>query len=206
MNSKKIWIITIVCLVLLAMYEALFPLPPQTILIRYFALAGFFLLSLCLLIGPMVVCFKNKCGPLIKHRKRIGELSFIFVLIHFVLVFVYSYDLNITYVFSDLQLVLALVALMILFLLTITSANKMIQKMGFSRWKLLQRFVYVAFAFSFIHFLLDTNGLFIPFSGGRTFVNLAEVLLISLGVITIIFQYTGFILRKASAKKGKIKP
>ena len=196
MNSKNIWIITIVCLVLLATYEALFPLPPQTILIRYFALAGFFFLSLCLLIGPMVVCFKDKCGPMIKHRKRIGELSFIFVLIHFVLVFVYSYRFDLVPIFTRLDIILALVALIILFLLTITSANKMIKKMGFSRWKLLQRFVYVAFAFSFIHFLLDTNGLFIPFSGGRTFVNLAEVLLIILGIVTIIFQFTGFILKR----------
>ena len=196
MDSKRIWIIVIICLILLAIYQVLFPVPPQTMLIRFFALGGFFLLSVSLLIGPMIICFKDKCGPIIKHRRRIGILSFIFVLIHFLLVFIYSYDLNLLHIFGKIELILAFIALIILFVLAITSVNKAITLLSFSKWKLLQRFVYIAFIFSFIHLLLNTNGLFVPFSSEKVFVNLAEVLLILMGFITIILQYTGFIFKK----------
>lgn len=193
MEGKKTWIITIVVLVLLLIYSFLFPLPFQTILIRFFALGGFFLLCVTLLIGPSLVCVGNVRAPLIKYRKQIGLLSFIFIAIHFFLVFIYSYNLSFAPILYNFWILIALPALIILFVLAITSVNKVIQVFGFYFWKWLQRLVYLAFILSFIHFLQDTNGLFIPVSGGVTFVNLAEVFLIVLGIITIILQIVGFL-------------
>jgi len=202
MNGKKMWIAIILVLVLLLIYSFLFPLPPQTILIRFFALAGFFLLCVTLLIGPSFVCIGNVCTPLIKHRRRIGVLSFVFVAIHFLLVLVYSYNWSLLPIITNGWVLLAVPALVILFVLTLTSFNKVIQVFGFTSWKLLQRLVYVAFGFSFLHFLFDTNGLFIVLPGGKVFVNLAEIMLILFGLITILMQILGFI--KKIIEKNKI--
>ena len=117
MNGKQIWISIIIGLVLLLIYSFLFPLPPQTILIRFFALAGFFLLCVTLLIGPSFVCLGNVCAPLIKHRRRIGVLSFVFVAIHFLLVLIYSYNLSLVPIISNVWVLIGIFALIILFIL-----------------------------------------------------------------------------------------
>lgn len=195
------WAGIVLVLILLLIYSFLFPLPPQTILIRFFALAGFFLLCVTLLIGPSFVCVGNVCAPLIKHRRGVGVLSFVFVAIHFLLVLVYSYNLSLVPIFSNIWILIALVALIILFVLALTSINKIIQVFGFSKWKLLQRLVYVAFVFSFIHFVFDTNGLFITLAKGVVFVNLAEVGLIVLGVLTILLQIIGFLKKSSQIDK-----
>ncbi len=201
MEGKKTWIAIIIVLALLLIYSFLFPLPPQTILIRFFALAGFFLLCFTLIIGPSFVCIGNICAPLIKHRRRIGVLSFVFVAIHFLLVLVYSYNLSLIPILANIWIFIALIALIILLVLALTSVNKIIQLFGFTQWKLLQRFVYLAFILSFIHFLFDTNGLFIPLSKGVVFVNLAEVLMVLFGILTIILQIFGFLKKIILAKK-----
>ncbi|MFA6064238.1 MAG: ferric reductase-like transmembrane domain-containing protein [archaeon] len=200
MAGKKTWFAIIFVLALLLIYSFLFPLPPQTILIRYFALAGFFLLCVTLLIGPTFVCVGNICGPLIKHRRRIGVLSFVFVAIHFFLVLIYSYNLNLTPIFTSIWIFIAAPALIILFILAITSVNKVIQVFGFSSWKLLQRLVYVAFILSFLHFIFNIHDAFLPLQNGSTFVNIAEVFLILLGICTILFQVLGFLKKISSVK------
>jgi DMSO/TMAO reductase YedYZ heme-binding membrane subunit len=65
--------------------------------------------------------------------------------------------------------------------------------MGFGKWKFVQRFVYLAFILSFLHFVLYTNGLFVPIQNGKIFVNLIEVGLILLGLLTILLQIGGFV-------------
>jgi len=204
MEGKKTWIVIILVLVLLLIYSFLFPLPPQTILIRFSALAAFFLLCVTLIIGPSFVCIGNVCAPLIKHRRRIGVLSFVFVAIHFLLVLIYSYNLSLLPIFSNIWVLIAVPALIILFILAITSVNKVIQVFGFTQWKLLQRFVYLAFILSFIHFIFDTNGLFIPLQKGIIFVNLAEASLIVFGAITILLQIIGFIKKMSQNNKTSV--
>lgn len=201
MKVTKTWIAIIFVLALLLIYSFLFPLPPQTILIRFFALAGFFLLCVTLIIGPSFICFGKECAPLIKHRRRMGVLSFVFVAIHFLLVLIYSYNLSLLPIISNVWILVALPALIILFILAVTSVNKIIQVFGFYFWKWLQRLVYIAFILSFIHFVFDTNGLFIPLSGGIVFVNLAEVILIVLGALTILLQLIGFVKKLNQSKK-----
>ncbi len=84
-------------------------------------------------------------------------------------------------------------------MLAITPINKVIQLFGFSSWKLLQRFVYLAFVLSVLHSIFDTNGLFIPLKDGSAFVNLAEILLILLGIATILLQIAG-VVKKISVR------
>ncbi|MFA5931663.1 MAG: ferric reductase-like transmembrane domain-containing protein [archaeon] len=204
MTGKKTWIAIIIVLALLLIYSFLFPLPPQTILIRFFALSAFFLLCVTLLIGPSFVCIGNVCAPLIKHRRRLGVLSFVFVAIHFLLVLIYSYNWSLLPIILNIWILAAVPALIILFVLAVTSVNKVIQVFGFSTWKWLQRLVYVAFILSFLHFMFDTNGLFIALNGGKVFVNLAEASLIALGVITIFMQLIGFVKKQFFDKKAVV--
>ena len=204
MNGKKTWIGIIIALMLLLIYSFLFPYPPQTILIRFFALAGFFLLCVTLIIGPSFVCIGNVCSPLIKHRRRIGVLSFVFIAIHFLLVMIYSYNFSLLPIFTSIWIFLAVPALIILSVLAITSFNKVIQMFGFSSWKLLQRLVYVAFILSFLHFVFSMRDSFIALPNGVVFVNLAEILLILLGVLTIFLQILGFV--KKTSQKNKTSP
>jgi DMSO/TMAO reductase YedYZ heme-binding membrane subunit len=200
-TNKKMWIITITLLLITALYQILFPLPPQTLLIRFFALAGFFLLCITLMIGPLALFSQAKFGALIKSRKTTGILAFVFVALHFILVFVYSYELSIEPMLYLPILIWAVPATILLLILTITSSNKIMCKMGFSKWKLLQRTTYIAFAFSFIHFILNTNGLFIKLQNGTTFLNLFELIAIILGLITILMQLTGFAFKLGKKQK-----
>jgi len=190
--TKKMWIITIIAIILLATYSLLFPLPPQTMLIRFFALSGFLLLCLSLLIGPLATILPKIFCKLISARKWVGIWAFVFIFIHFLLVFIYSYYLDAALLLSSPQIALALIATILLALLTITSINKIVQKLGYTKWKTIQRLAYIAFTFSFIHFLMDTNGLFIKLPNNTTFLNLAETLMILLGVMTILLQIAGF--------------
>jgi len=206
MAGKKTWIVMVLCLILLLIYSCLFPLPIQTILIRFTALAGFFLLCVSLIIGPAFVCIGKVCAPAIKHRRRIGVLSFIFVLIHFLLVLVYSYNLSLLPIFTSIWVFIAVPAIIILFVLALTSFNKVIQIFGFSSWKLLQRLIYVAFILSFLHFVFNIKNAFVLLPNGQIFVNLAEILLIILGIATIVLQITGFLKKIFGSEKTVSKP
>lgn len=202
--AKIMWAKIIATVVLLAAYYALFPLPLQTNLIRFFAMAGFYLLSVSLIIGPLAVLFPKSFCSLIKHRKRVGNIAFMFVVLHFALVLYYFYSLNITALFLDLNTIMILLALVLFFVLAITSADTAIRMLGFSRWKLIQRTAYIVFALSFFHFVFNANGLFVPLAGGRVFVNLAEIAMILVGILTIVFQLLGFVtMLRTNRKKAE---
>ena len=81
-------------------------------------------------------------------------------------------------------------------------------KIGFIKWKWIQRLVYIAFVLSFSHFVYSFNGFFIPLSGGKLFLNLAEVLMLILGLITILLQLAGFVkrIRQKSPEKELLEP
>jgi DMSO/TMAO reductase YedYZ heme-binding membrane subunit len=74
-------------------------------------------------------------------------------------------------------------------------------------WKNVQRFNYLAFVFSTVHFILLANGLFVQ-AGGKTSVNAAEVALLALGIATVGLQVAGFVAwrKRAAAAKAAQKP
>ncbi len=200
---KKMWITLAVLMILFELYYSLFPIPASTEAIRFFAVSGFLLLCVSLIIGPLVTFFPKKFAPLLKERRAVGVIAFILILAHFALVFALAYNYNLVFLFSIFSIVIAVPAMIILFLLACTSFDKAIRKMGFSKWKLLQRFNYIAFILSFVHFVLNLNGYFVLLPSGLVFVNIAEVLLIILGVITIILQIAGFFKKRQQINQSK---
>jgi DMSO/TMAO reductase YedYZ heme-binding membrane subunit len=89
----------------------------------------------------------------------------------------------------------AVPATVILLILTITSSDFAVKKLGPVWWKRVQQFNYFAFVLVFVHFIQRANGLFVQ-NGNGTFVNIMEVSLVALGVITIGLQIVGFVTRK----------
>ncbi len=97
-------------------------------------------------------------GEYIKSRRAIGVAGFFFALLHASIAFFYGLG-----GFAGLQFLagkyllavsLGFISLVILALLTMTSFDYMIDKMGFSKWKFLQRFIYLGGVFILIHALI----------------------------------------------------
>ncbi len=195
-QTSIFWIFNFVFLALLFLYNTLFPLRPQAMLIRFFALGGFFLLCVSLLIGPLALMWPKYFAQLIRTRKVIGVLGFILILLHFLLVILYSYELDFSFIFSSWTILIGFIAFIILIPIALTSNNFSMKTLGFFNWKLMQRVVYIAFILSFIHFIFNLNGLFIEMQTGGVFLNLAEVVMIIFGLIVILFQVAGFFVNK----------
>ncbi len=198
MNKKSAFFLAILALmVALGAYESLFALPAITIFIRYFALIGFGLLCITLMIGPLSLYRPEAFNQLIKPRRALGIAAFLFIALHFILYFGSqgSWDLELT--IDSIPLGGLMMASMgILLVLAITSSDYAIKQLGFANWKNIQRASYLVFVLSFIHFVQKANGLFVQTPSGKTFLNIGEALMIVLGVMTIALQIAGYFERK----------
>lgn len=127
---------------------------------QIYALSAVFLLYITLLAGPLSHSFPNL--PFAKQylhaRRGLGVAAFYFGSLHAYFSFFKLLGgfegigfLSDQYILNTF---LGFAALCILFLLAITSFDVVIHKMTFAKWKILQRFVYVAAVFILIHALL----------------------------------------------------
>ncbi len=85
-KTDELFLAIIIVLAALAGYEALFPPPASTALIRFLALGGFFLVCAALSIGPLAVLSPKTFAAMMEPRRAVGIASFAFVLLHFLLV------------------------------------------------------------------------------------------------------------------------
>jgi DMSO/TMAO reductase YedYZ heme-binding membrane subunit len=172
---------------------------------RYFAMAGFFMLCVSLIIGPLVTLKPQEFGQLLEPRRAVGVIAFLFIAMHFVLVFALTQGFDISFTLNAPELFIGLPPLLVFFALAVTSSNAAIKALSFPNWKLLHRLTYSAFLLSFAHFLLKSNGLFVKVQGGQTFLSLAEVLLVALGFATIILQAIGFLEKRKRKQEKKVE-
>jgi sulfoxide reductase heme-binding subunit YedZ len=201
-TSQLFWFL-LIGLALLAFYQAFFPVPAVTAFERFFGLAAFFLLCVSLLIGPLMVLWPQRFAAWVEPRRAVGLSAFVFLLGHFLLVGIHFFGGDFSRVFSLFQYGIAFIAFLVFLALALTSSDWAVKKMGGIPWKTLQRLAYLAFLFSLIHFLLDTNGLFVPVNS-VVFVNLAELLLLLLALATIVLQFAGYWTKKNRVKKNLI--
>lgn len=143
----------------------------QTIRItQTYALLAFFYLYITLLASPLQSAFPNLGinRYLIKGRRATGVSVFMFALLHASFAFFGQLGgfeglgfLSSTYLVA---ITMSFIALLILGCMSATSFDYMMAKMGFSRWKMLHRLVYIAGILIIIHALLlgthfsDTSG------------------------------------------------
>jgi len=187
-KNSFLFLIVIAGVALLAAYYAPTQLTSSILMVRFTALAAFFMLSVSLIIGPLAA-MDSKYFPLIEPRRALGIAAFAFVLIHFLLVLALYFDWQALELLNYFPIVLAIPATVILLAMTLTSSDWAVQKMGMGKWKMLQMFVYPAFILILAHFVLQ--------AGKHKGLNEAEITLLALGAVAILFQLYGFYLRKS---------
>ena len=130
---------------------------------RLFGLLSFFALFLTIVIGELRLLTKIKAKfILFKYHVPLAIFSTILVLLHFISAafdkFKWGTNLVFTqflgFSFSDKWLTLLSLGTLALYLMIIvgmTSANGIIQKIGYKKWKFIHYFSYVSFLFAYIH-------------------------------------------------------
>lgn len=123
------------------------------------------MLILTLLLSPLRLIFQKSrfLKWLLKNRRYLGVLSFFYALGH--LSIYVGYHFNISRILSDLgkwTYLFGWLAFIIFVPLFLTSTDWAVNKMGFKKWKLLQRSVYLATVFAFLHWLVKENEFAIP--------------------------------------------
>lgn len=122
---------------------------------------GLALTILVFILNPLLSRFPKfpLAGKINHYRRNIGVAAFIYVAIHFLAVVKFK-----TYEFGSFPwiallihpvLLPAVIAFIIFFLLTITSNNYSVRKLGGQRWKKLHRKGYIAEGCIFIHLILQ---------------------------------------------------
>jgi DMSO/TMAO reductase YedYZ heme-binding membrane subunit len=207
--QKPSWLfLLLLCgVALIGAYQSFFQIDAMTSAVRFFALAGYFLLCVSLIIGPLVVLWPKEYAQLVEPRRAVGIACFVFVLVHALLVLGPRWGWDFGPLLSGPGSIATIPATLILLALALTSSDYAIRLMGPALWKNVQRFNYLAFAFSTVHFVFLANGLFVQVNG-RTFVNIAEVALLALGLATVALQAAGFVAfrKRSAAAKAAQKP
>ncbi|VVC04531.1 Sulfoxide reductase heme-binding subunit YedZ [Candidatus Bilamarchaeum dharawalense] len=199
-----LFLLLILGIALIGVYQSMFPVPTVTAYDRFFALSSFFLLCISLIIGPLVTIWPKEYAQLIEPRRAVGITTFIFIVLHFFLAMTSVFNWQLNVILASVPSLVAVLATVILLILTLTSSDFAVKVLGPVWWKRIQQFNYLAFILSFVHFVLRANGLFTPI-GTKVFVNLSEVALVLLGVATVGLQIAGFVTRKNREKILKEK-
>ncbi|MFA6530364.1 MAG: ferric reductase-like transmembrane domain-containing protein [Candidatus Micrarchaeia archaeon] len=189
-KSSFLFLLTLSAVALLAAYHATLSGPTSSLFIRFLGLSGFMLLSLTLMIGPLITIWPNSFGQLFEPRRALGILSAVFVFIHIFLVSMMYFNFNVVKILSFLPLQVGAVAAFLFAVLTITSSDYAIKKLG-KFWKPVQQLTYLAFIFSFTHLILIERLI----EGARP-ANLAELSIMLFAVLAVVLQLVGFLKRK----------
>lgn len=202
-KSSFLFLLILTAVSLLGAYHALVPEPSAaTAIIRFLALAAFFLLCVSLLIGPLVVFWPQKFVQLIEPRRAVGIAAFVFCSLHVFLAASLYFSWDIGAMVAFLPLVIAIPAYIIMLALALTACDFAVNTLGMAKWKTIQRFAYLAFVLLFVHFLLQSTGLYAK-NGKPATLNFAELALLALGIATVAFQIAGFVTfrkRQAASK------
>ncbi len=203
-RPSAFFLLILLVLCAMALYEALFPLPAYIVFTRFFGLGAFFLLCVSLIIGPLAMMSHKEFGPLIEPRRAVGLAAFALVAAHVALAVGAEYDWQIGQMLTLLQIQLAIPAALLMMVLAIISSDYALKAMGPALWKRVQQLNYLVFILSFAHFLLSATGLFAKVNG-MTFVNLDEASAVLLGLLVIVLQAWGFFHRRRKEAEWKAK-
>jgi glycine betaine catabolism B len=126
-----------------------------------FAIRTTGILSLIFLVASLTVTPLSRLSgwsSLGQFRRVAGLYAFFHAFIHFGLFFIFDRSGNIADTLSEIAmrryLLVGIVGLLIMVPLAITSTNRMVQRLGPKRWKLLHRFAYLAAAAGALHYYM----------------------------------------------------
>lgn len=112
-----------------------------------------------LVLGLAVTPLRRFGGPnLIRYRRTLGVLAFVYALLHVVVYVWLDQSLDLTAILKDIwkrpYITVGLLAFLILIPLAVTSNATMIKKLGAAAWQKLHRWVYLAAAAAAVHFVM----------------------------------------------------
>lgn len=154
---------------------------------RFFGLEAIFLIIVSLSIGP-IITLKSGFSELHESRRAVGISSFVFLFAHFFITMQTSFNFDPSYIFLDNGLIIGFIAYWVLLIVTITSMDYAIKKLGQKNWKRVQRLTYIAIILAIIHFLAQSNGLLAG--------NLSEILILIFTILMILLQIIGFLKKR----------
>jgi DMSO/TMAO reductase YedYZ heme-binding membrane subunit len=168
-KKKTVFLTLVVCLAFWFVafyYQYLTQADTQISLIKSSAFAGAILMGLSLLVGPMALVFRKL--NFVKYRRDLGVIGFSISFLHFVFVMLFYYSLNFTQIFTSTDiftnnLFVGLIALVLFIPAFLTSMDWVMGKIGFKKWKALQRLVYVAWILTVVHFIQKPGEMMTPF-------------------------------------------
>ena len=161
---------------------------------RFFALEGFMLLCVALLIGPLSLFFP-KIAHLIEPRRTVGISAFVFIAAHVYMVISQYFSFDLTMIFTETTFIIGLIAFLITLIITITSCDYALKHLKQKKWKAIQRLAYIVFILVLVHFIVRSMLL----KTGQA--DIAEIAITLLAIITIIMQFAGFIKKRKISKK-----
>lgn len=123
------------------------------------ALAGITLLSLAFLPGPLTKLFpKNRMfGGMLLLRKPLGIAGVVLILLHSIYSGIAFYELSWEKVAErgrEIAIGSGVLSLLIFVVIALFSTKKAVKKLGYEKWKALQRIGYVALLLGLIHFIV----------------------------------------------------
>jgi ferredoxin-NADP reductase/DMSO/TMAO reductase YedYZ heme-binding membrane subunit len=129
---------------------------PVNFAIRTTGILSLIFLVLSLTVTPIMRLAKwSSLGQL---RRVMGLYAFFYALVHFGLFYLLDRNANLSDVLSEIAkrryLLVGIVGLLVMVPLAVTSTNRMIQRLGPKRWKLLHRLAYLAAAAGALHYYM----------------------------------------------------
>ena len=112
-----------------------------------------------LVVGMLVTPVRDLLGVnLIKYRRAIGVMAFVYVLAHFLVYLLLDAQLDWAVIWKDLSqrtyIIVGFISFLILIPLAATSNNWALRKMGPVRWRRLHYFVYPAVILGAVHYVM----------------------------------------------------
>ncbi len=134
------------------------PLSPGTVS-NSFAIAATVVIGICFVLGPLSRIRQSYVQQL-RYRKPLGLWGYLFAAIHVAGALIIAFD---TIVDPDnfYSIISGIIAFAIFTLMAATSTGRSIARLGYPKWKKLQRTGYIAFFLVLIHFTIIENGAFV---------------------------------------------
>lgn len=163
MNERNAWVVSGVVVLLLALYYFVFLGRPVSLglMNAVVAFSSTFIIGFSFLLGPL-----SRIAPFFRQflymRKPFGLIGFGLAALHTLLVVPVQLSNTREILLGDVaSIAFAAIAFLIFFLMSLTSTQSWMEKLGYENWKSLQRTGYLAFAFLLFHIVLLEKGVFL---------------------------------------------
>ena len=189
-KSSMIFFLLLAALALLGAYYATIDAEQSQLLVRFLGAAAFLLLCVSLMIGPLFVFRPREFAQLVEPRRAVGLSAFVFVMMHGILVTALYFNWDVQAMLSFQPLQFGIAAALIILAIAAVSNDFALAKLG-KWWKKIQQLNYVAFSLALLHFFF-VSGL----AGGPKPPSAAIYFLLGMGILTIVMQVAGFLMRR----------